>query len=864
MPADLATDPQFRARFDREARAISQLQHPHICTLYDVGEVDGTAFLVMELLQGQTLADRLTKGALPLDDALKIAIDVADALSAAHKQGIVHRDLKPANIMLTKAGAKLLDFGLAKAAAPVVNIGSSSTYQTASTHLTGSGTILGTLHYMSPEQVEGNEADARSDVFAFGATVYEMLTGKRAFDGHSQASVVAAILRGEPAPIASLQPLSPPVLDRIVAACLERDPDERWQSSRDLLRQLQWVADARRDVMPPDSTARGRRSRMITAGLMALVLIVAVFAITQRGSHRLDDQRVSQLAILTQVKDAAWIGAPGPSLAITPDGSTVAYIGNGGTELFSRPLDKLTSTSIATGGNLRDPFVSPDGRWIGVFDTGQFKRVPIMGGSAIPLSARGPGGPRGAAWLPDDTIVFATNDDSTGLMRLSVGQPDAIPETLTIPDKQKGEADHLYPAALPDGSGILFTITAQTGGLDAAQLALFDLRTRKITPLLKGARSGRYVSAGYVVYAAGSATLRAVPFDLKRREISGAPVAVLNGVRITGTGGADYAVAADGTLVYVAASTGVAGARSLVWVDRSGKETPLGLPLRSYAEPRISPDATRIAVFSADQENDIWIADVTRSPPGLSRMTSAPGIDQSPVWDRNGQRVYFASDRGPISGVFNVWSQRFDGTDRPERLTTTSQSQQFPVALSPDGHDLLVRETTMIAQRRVSLVGMGDHGARAFLRESQASTRNVAFSSDGRWVAIESDLSGRFEVYVRPYPNLEGGQWQISTEGGRQPLWSPSGQELFFMGLDGALMRADINIGTTVHAGTPQRVLPPGYFVGTQSVRFEGRQYDISQDGRRLLMVKLDAAAPTPTMIVVQHFASIFAERHSE
>lgn len=860
LPVELSGDPQFRARFDREAKAIAALNDPRICALYDVGSDAGLDFIVLEHLEGETLAARLERGPLPLAQALQTAIEIAEALAAAHRHGIVHRDLKPGNVMLTKGGVKLLDFGLAKTQ-PAAAFPQLSMMPTTPPNLTAQGTILGTFQFMAPEQLEGREADARTDIFAFGATAYEMFTGTGAFEGKSQASIIAAIMNAEPAPMTSVQPLTPPALDRIVRTCLAKAPHDRWQSARDLKRELQWIRETEPRSSPVQTSTIRRLSwiAVAAAGASALAL-VALLWIQPWRSRPAAMPRVSRLAIPTQAADALWTGSPAPSVALTPDGSRVIYIARNGTVLLARALDSLDSVSLTTGTNIRNPVVSPDGRWVAFWDSGLLKRVSIDGGSSIAIGPRQYGGTRGAVWMADNTLVFATNDDSIGLARVTATGGDAQPEVLTVPDKKNGEADHVYPSALPDGSGILFTITARTGGLDSAVIALYDLRTKTIKKLVTGGSDGQYVASGHILYAAAG-TLRAVPFDLGRHETRGAPVPVVDGVRMSGTGSADYALAADGTLVYVPGSPQASGPpRTLVWVDRNGREEPLNVPVRSYAEPRISPDGTRIAVDCADQQNDIWIIDTRRS--SFDRMTSEASVEQSPIWTKDGTSVIFTSDRGPVSGYFNVWSQRFDGVDVPRRLTTNSKVQQFPVALLPDGTELLVRETSPDGGRSLMMVALDGTGREApVIQRGSLRTQNGEVSPDGRWLAFDSDSSGRSEIYVRPYPNVDARQWPVSTAGGTRPHWVRAGKELFFVGLDGSLMRVDVDAAGGWNASAPSRVLPGSYYFGDVNARFDGRHYDVSADGQRFLMIKPVGEVSSPPMLVVQQFADVLRQR---
>jgi len=557
--------------------------------------------------------------------------------------------------------------------------------------------------------------------------------------------------------------------------------------------------------------------------------------------------RVTRTTITTSGLAALTISGFDRDVALSPDGTHVVYVGNNGTQLFVRALDSLESVAIASGGVLRGPFVSPDGEWVGFIDSGRgIRKVAITGGPSITLGGLD-GGSGGATWAIDDTIIFATSNPTTGLQRVSAA--GGMPEVLTRPDRAQGEADHLWPEILPGGRAVLFTITSQTGGLETALVAARDLRTGMQKVLLRGGSHGHYVASGHLVYVAAG-TLRAIPFDPDRLETHGTAVTVLPRLAVTGNGAGDFAVAADGTLVHVdAPGNFAANARTLVWVDRSGKEEPVAAPPRAYEHPRLSPDGTRVALFSGDQENDIWTWDLGRAT--LTRLTLDPGQDNFPLWTPDGRRIIFSSNRG--LGQPNLWWQAADGTGAAERLTTSSHAQ-FLTGITPDGTAAVYNETTATMGRDLLQVALdGTHRVTPVL-QTKFDERNGIVSPDGRWLAYESDSSGAFDVYVRPFPNVGGGQWQVSTAGGKQPLWARSGKELFYLGADGALLRVPVEArGGTWHAGSPMKLLEGRYYTGTGS----GRAYDVSPDGQRFLMIKApgtNASAAAPALIVVQHW----------
>jgi len=475
------------------------------------------------------------------------------------------------------------------------------------------------------------------------------------------------------------------------------------------------------------------------------------------------------------------------------------------------------------------------------------RKVAITGGPPITL-ARLDNPARGATWAPDETIIFATSDPATGLQRVSAA--GGTPEALTRPDHAHGEADHLWPEVLPGGHAVLFTITSQTGGLETAQVAVRDLRTGSQKVLLRGGSHGHYVASGYLVYVA-SGTLRAIPFDQTRLETHGSAVPVLSRLVTKDTGTGDFAVAADGTLVYLDAPGGVAAAnaRTLVWVDRSGKEEPVAAPPRAYQHPRLSPDGTRVALSSLDEENDLWIWDLRRAT--LTRLTLDPGQDWFPAWTPDGRRIVFSSNRG---GSFSLWSQAADGTGAAERMTTSSHVQ-FVTGITPDGTAVVFSEAS--PTMRGDLLQLALDGTRRVtpLLQTRFDERNGIVSPDRRWLAYESNSSGSVEIYVRPFPNVGGGQWEVSTTGGTRPLWARSGKELFYVGADGALLRVPVEAsGSTWSAGTPTKLLDGRYYAGDGASG--GRAYDVSPDGQRFLMIKTPGthAGPAPALIVVQHW----------
>ena len=843
LPTHVASDFDLKQRFEREAKTLAALSHPHICPVFDVGQQNGIDFLVMEYVEGQTLAERLEKGALPLDRVLQYAIQIADALDKAHRNGIVHRDLKPGNVMLTRSGVKLLDFGLAKLQ-PAGAVAGMSVAGTMTSPLTAQGTILGTLHYMAPEQVEGKDADARSDIFSFGAIVYEMVTGRRAFGGRSAASVVAAILEREPPAMSSLQPLTPRSVDRIVATCLAKEADDRWQTARDLLRELKWIAEAgtRTDDAVPGSAPRGR-VKLAAAMSCSLVLGAAIAAAAVWVATRPTPPHVTRLTIAPGGAAALTVTGYTRDVAISRDGTRVVYVGGNGSRLFVRALDQTEATPLEGLGMPHHPFFSPDGAWIGFFDgLNALKKVSVNGGPAVTI-CRVTSAPTGATWGADGTIIFALTA-VPGLRRVSANGGE--PEIITTPNAQDGEAYDYWPEFLPDARGVLFRVELRAGGpTGSGRIGVLDLRTGARKILVRDGFYGRYVSTGHLVYGV-SGMLRAVPFDLNRLELAGTPIPLVEPVLMTPFGGVlDFDIAQNGTMVYIPAGTRAA-ARTLVWIDRQGQEQAITAPVRAYTYPRLSPDGSRLALDVRDQDNDIWIWDFARQT--LSRFTFEVAQDQYPVWTLDGRRLIFDSRR--TGGQANLFWQAADGTGAAEQLTK-SPINQSPYTISPDGTRLVFRSDELKTGSDLLALTLNKEHQIQPLVQTNFNELNAEISPDGRWFAYESNESGQYEIYVRTFPDAAAGRWQISTGGGTKPLWARNGQELFYVAPTGALMAVRVAPGATFTAGTPTRLFDGRYYIGDAAN--VGRTYDVSPDGRRFLMMKADTTTPA-TIIVVQNW----------
>jgi len=857
LPDAFAGDLDRLTRFTREAQTLASLNHPNIAHIHGLEESGGVRALVMELIEGDDLSQRIARGAIPLDEALPIAKQIGEALEAAHGQGIIHRDLKPANIKVTADDVvKVLDFGLAKLTeaqgsglrATGRDMTQSPTI-TSPAMMTGVGVILGTAAYMAPEQAKGREADKRSDIWAFGCVLYEMLTGRRPFDGEDVSDTLANVLKIDP-DWSALPVEIPPAMRTLLQSCLTKDRRRRVADISTAL----FVLEKGASFAPPAGTVSAaplprrplwRRVAALTAGALVVGIVAGASVWVAMRPPEPVPPRVSRLTLAPSGAAALNINGIDRDLAITPDGSRVIYVGNRGTQLFVRALDALEPVAMFTGAP-DGPFISPDGQWIGFVDGTTLKKVAVTGGPALTLATLD-SNPRGATWGPDDTIIYATSNGATGLQRVAAaGGPVTV---LTRPVRTQGEADHVYPEMLPGGRAVLFTITALAGGLDAAQVAVLDPRTGTRKILVRGGSHAHYVSSGHLVFAAAG-TLRAVAFDLPRLETRGTPVPVIPDVVTTNTGGVDAVVAGDGTLAYVSGS-GVLGAqRTLVWVDRQGRETPIPVPPRSYLYPRLSSDGMRVAVNAADQEIDNWIWDLSRTT--LTRVTFDPGIDAYPVWTPDGSRLIFSSEP---AGARNLYWQAADGTGAVERLTE-SPNQQNAAAVTPDGRRLIFTEVAPKTADDVMQVELDGTHRVTPLVQSPFAERNGTVSPDGRWLAYEANDSGQFEIYVRPFLDVNSGHWQVSTAGGTRPLWARSGQELFYLSSTGAVMRVGVERSQSWSATTPTMLIKEGYF--TIPGGFLGRTYDVSPDGQRFLMIKVgggsDQTAAPASLIVVQHW----------
>ena len=849
LATEVAADADRLARFEREAQVLASLNHPNIAHIHGVEDSTGAPALVMELVEGPTLADRIASGPIPLHEALAIAKQIAEALEAAHEQGIIHRDLKPANIKVRPDGTvKVLDFGLAKAFAPTVGVGGTATTSpTLSIHATQAGIILGTAAYMPPEQAAGKPVDRRADIWAFGVVLWEILVGRRLFDGETVTHTLADVL-GAPIDFNRLPKSTPRPIRELLRRSLDRNVSTRLRDIGEariaLGRALTVDAAADADATAAFGTAAWRHRGALAAALISGTLLAAGLWFVSRSPN--PPVRVSRFAITPGGEEAISISGAGRDVVLTSDGSRIVYVGAHGTALFVRTIDQIEPTLLLHGAP-RDPFVSPDGQWIGFFDGGfTLKKAPINGGPAVVI-ARLNSYERGGTWLEDDTIVFATQNSAVGLQRVSAG--GGTPTVLTRPDRTRGEAGHAWPERLPGGRAVLYTVTATAGGLEAASIAAVDVSSGRSVILVRGGTHGQYVSSGHLIFGAAGA-LRAVGFDPARLMLTGQPVVVLPQVGITSFGAIEAAVSADGTLTYVPGTTGNGAERTLVWVDRQGRETAIAAPPHAYYFPRVSSDGAQIVVNAVvDQNADLWLWDISRAT--LTRVTTDPANEAYPLFMPDGRHLVFASNR---TGAFNLFAQATDGSGDVQRLTE-SPNPQFPSAVSPDGSYVLFSETGPTTGDDVMELRLDGTHQISPLIQTSFDERNGTVSPDGRWLAYEANDTGVFEIYVRPFPDVGAARWQVSTTGGYQALWAPDGKQLFYYARDGALMRVDVGSGSSWKVGTPVRQVDANYVTSTAGN--SARNYDISPDGERFLMLKVpdgQRAGSAASLVLVQHF----------
>ena len=860
LPDEFAHDAERLARFEREAKLLASLNHPNVAAIYGLEQADGKPFLVLELVEGQTLSERSKKGRIPLDETLDICRQIAEGLEAAHEKGIIHRDLKPANVKVTPEGkVKILDFGLAKAfyeqAAPV----DPSRSPTITEQMTAMGVILGTAAYMSPEQAKGKRVDKRADIWAFGCVLYECLTGKRTFHGDTITETVAAILKSDP-DWTLLPADTPPIVRAVLRQCLQKDPSRRLRDVADAFIGIQELA-----AQPSQMVAFPRRlSLWWVAGAVAVGAIAATFVMLALTGHG----KVAPSAIVTRatirIEPGQWLAGMGgqtdfwrpTAMASSSEGRFIVYSAikeNPGPQdkprLYLRRTDQWEAKPIAGTEGGMNPFLSPDDRWVGFWAgelwAGKLMKVAIDGG--VPVTLCNAELLFGASWTSDNSIIYAHASDS-GLFRISAEGGE--PESLTTPDRTKEENSHRLPRCLPDGKGVLFTIMRESFDLQP-RIALLDLKTRKWRVLMEDAADARYVPTGHLAFLR-QGTLMVVPFDLGRLQVTGQPVPAIASIMQTlnatlasyNTAAGQFSISDSGWLVYAKGGILPDRENSLVWVDRNGKSEPVASLKAPFAMPRLSPDGQRVVYSVIGTRSGVWVYDLNR---GAATRLANEGKVTGANWTPDGKRVVFGWCK---SFRPNLYWQAADGSSPMERLATT-EYYQWPGSLTPGGATLVFVEERPVSDTSydIFLLDLRSRRAKPFLN-SRAGERWPELSPDGRWMAYVSSESGQQEVYVRPFPS-SGGKWLISQEGGLEPLWARDGKQLFYRSGDQVWV-ADVRTDGGFSPSKPRLLLKaPGFGTGSPI-----RAWDLSLDGQRFLMVKLDERKPQPVteLILVQNW----------
>ncbi len=840
LPSHMSASLESRQRFEREAKTISQLSHPHICALYDVGREGETEYLVMELLEGETLSDRLAKGPLPLEQTLRYGTEIADALDKAHRQGIVHRDLKPGNVMLTKSGVKLLDFGLAKAMAPAALRGSLTSLPTQQ-GLTQEGTILGTFQYMAPEQLEGKEADGRTDIFAFGCVLYEMATGRKAFAGTSQASLISAIMQNDPPSISSVQPLSPPAFDRVVKTCLSKDPEDRWQSAADIKRELRWIAEgSQAGVAAPTALTARRKGRERLVWIAALLFTAAAGSLLTR---RFAASPAPASAVRFEIPPPS-AGSFFPGCSVSPDGKSVAFSApdaTGRARVWIRPLSTVEARPVEGVGDVGDLLClawSPDSRSLAFGAERKIKRIALAGGAAEPVCETQ--NTFGLSWGASGVVAFVP---FYGSPVVQVPASGGTPSAVTAVDRAAGEVAHLWPRFLSDGRRLLFLIRTRAGKESRqgwiAAASLDTKQVRRIRP----ADAFVGVGDGYLLFSIAG-TLYAQHFDAPSLQVRGEPAVLPLRAVQDGSIARLLADVAGPNLVFRSDPPRL---RRLAILDRTGRKlVDVGSPEPYAQQLAISPDGRRAAAVRLSPErgtNELWVVDLERGT--SARLGSGVEEETAPVWSPAGDRILFNWDR---EGPYDLVVRRLDGGGADE-VVLRSEFDKVVEDWSRDGRSILFRDNAP-SHSGLGVLHVGSSEAPLHVRGSEKAD-SYRLSPDGRWLLWVSAETGKREVYVQRFPEGSGRQ-QVSVNGGTSPLWRPDGREIYFVSPDGKLMAASFEASSAL----PRLSIPTALFAVSR-VQFEdayvgttARNWDVTPDGSRFL-ISLPVSDSDPSAITV-------------
>ena len=837
LPNHLSKDEDLRHRFEREAKTISQLSHPHICALYDVGNQDGVEFLVMELLEGEVLAERLVKGPLALDQTLKFGAQIASALEAAHRKEIVHRDLKPSNVMLTKSGLKLLDFGLAKTLAPAPTLESFTTAPTAAKDMTRPGMILGTVPYMAPEQLQGHESDSRADIFALGAVLYEMATGKKAFEGASPVSIMSAILTSQPPAISSMQPASPASLDRLVRTCLAKDPDDRWQTARDVELQLTTMAEGAPALPAVSSATRGPRPRWLPWLVAGVALAIATAAMLRKGPPPAPPQRTIHFSVPAPANGAFSHRVEASFLAVSPDGSRLAYVASepqGGPRIFLRPLSAPAARPIPGTEGANSLFFSPDGRSLAFFAEGKLKRVELSGGAAVSICDVALVGPFwSGTWGRGGDILFAGVTRGRGIFRVSA--TGGAPAEVIRVDPSRGEARVGWPWFLPDGERFLYLLR-HLDGHGNLMLAEPGKKPRLVMTMQSAVQ---YVDPGYLVFAR-EGTLLAQRFDSKSGRVTGEPFSIAERVRyFLSTGAASFAASQTGTLAYQSQED----VSRLTWLDRTGRELGSVGPPGNYLSVSVAPDGRR-ALSDRTRPGigtyGVWSLDLERGTE--TPVTSEPDTEVNPILLPGGRSVVYSVDRGSSPRLF----RRDLATGKEEKLIP-GEGIQIAQDVSPDGRSLLFMEASEHGRFDAWVLPLTGGGKPAAFLQAPFNKRDARFSPDGRYLAMITTESGQPEVYVTAYPG-PGERVRVSTGGAHGLRWSRDGRELLYVSGDRHMTSVPVKTFPSLELGAPTALFT---LSGADWINF-----DVSPDGKRFLAIVPKIIADELPLEVVVNWTS--------
>ncbi len=838
VTAETGAGAEMRERFEREARTISNLSHPHICTLHDVGRHEGTDFLVMEYLEGETLEKRLERGPLPPEQVLKIAIEIADALGAAHRQGVIHRDLKPGNVMLTKAGAKLMDFGLAKLRKEQVPAVAALTEMAtaANKKLTAEGMIVGTFQYMAPEQLEGGEADARSDIFALGEVIYEMATGRPAFSGRTKASLIAAILSSDPKPIGEVAPMTPPALDRVVRTCLAKDPDERWQTAHDLRLQLQWIAEAGSKAgVPAPVAARKRNRERLLAGVAALAVVCAVaLGLAYWRSVQPREVVRAEIAAPENAHFNFFGDNAGPPV-VSPDGQHIvmSVMAEGRTRLYLRSLNNIALQPLAGTDNARFPFWSPDSQWIAFFADQKLKKLSINGGAPIAL-ADAPDA-RGGCWGKDDVILFAPRYRG-GISRVSANGGET--REIAQPDNVK-YTTYRWPQLLPDGKHFLF-LGANHSNPASEDTGIFfgSLDGKDVRRVLHTVSNALFV-AGYLLFLADN-SLMAESFDASSGTPSGQPFSVADGVAFdAGVWRMVVSASSNGILLVQPGRTDVG--QQLVWFDRSGKQLGTVGEREHIMQVQLSPDRSKAAAIIGDPLGAVWIYDLQRNT--RTRLTFLNGTVAGSAWSPDGKQIAFSINNSK-SGRFQTYVQPADGSGTAKPVMPDPAQDQLVTDWSPDGKYLLYTEGAIGSQKLWA--APVDGSGKPFLATADPGvTFDGQFSPNGKWLAYGIYEAGRSDVFVAPFPPT-GAKWQVSQNNGSRPRWRADGRELYYFPPgDNQLYATEVDgSGNSFQIGRTQTLF-------RTNLNGLGWLFDVSKDGQKFLVQVAAEQSDRPLTLVV-------------